>query len=298
MSAPSPALQAPRRSPFDAVPPVALVVGGIGSVQFGAALAATLFDELGAAGTVMLRIVVAAVLLGVLSRPRVQGRSAEQRRLVVLFGFALAGMNLSFYEALDRIPLGVAVTLEMVGPLTVAVATSRRALDLVWVAVAAAGILLLSGGVGSDLDGLGVLLAFVAGGFWAAYILLSARSGAAFSGGDGLALAMAVGAALLLPVGLADGGSALLQPELLALGASVAVLSSVIPYTLELEALRRMPTRLFGVLMSLEPGVAALAGYVVLDQRLSALEILAIVLVVLASVGATRSARREHLARD
>jgi inner membrane transporter RhtA len=201
-------------------------------------------------------------------------------------------MNLAFYEALDRIPLGIAVTFEFVGPLAVAVFGSRRRLDLLWAALAAAGILLLSelGGFGG-LDTTGVGLALLAGGFWAAYIVLAVRAGQVFPGGGGLALAMLISTVVLLPAGIADGGAALAEPDLLALGAGVAVLSSVIPYSLELEALRRLPAGVFGVLMSLEPAAAALAGFIVLGQDLRAREVVAIGLVVAASAGAARAAR-------
>ena len=274
------------------MPPAVLVLLAAGSVQFGAGLAATLFDDLGPGGTVLLRTLFAALVLGLLWRPSVRGRDRRDLWLVAAFGLALAGMNATFYASLDRIPLGIAVTFEFVGPLGVAVAGSRKALDLVWVALAAAGILLLSGfDNGGGLDGLGVALALIAGGFWAAYIVLAERTGQVFPGGSGLALAMVVGTALLLPVGIADAGDALLQPELLALGAAVALLSSAIPYSLELEALRRMPKRVFGVLMSLEPAMAALAGFVVLGQDLGARELTAIGLVVAASVGVSLGAR-------
>jgi len=270
--------------------PVGLVLGAVSSVQFGAALAKTLFDDLGPAGTVLVRLLVAAVILLAVWRPRVRGMTREQLGVAVVFGLALGGMNLSFYAALDRIPLGIAVTLEFIGPLGVAVAGSRRTLDVAWVVLAAAGIVSLSGG-GGDLDPLGVALALLAGAFWAGYILLSARAGRTFPGGSGLALAMAVGTVVLLPAGVADGGGALLDPRLLALGAAVAVLSSVIPYSLELEALRRMPARVFGVLMSLEPGLAALAGWLILSEALSTREVAAIGLVVAASAGAAITAR-------
>jgi len=267
------------------------VLAAVASVQFGAALAKTLFDDLGPGGTVFLRVLFAALLLLVLWRPRVGGRPRRDLALAAAFGVSLAGMNLSFYGALDRIPLGVAVTFEFVGPLGVAVVGSRRALDLLWVVLAAAGILLLSDfGDFAGLDSGGVGLALLAGGFWAAYILLSARIGRVFSGGSGLALAMVVASVLLVPVGVADGGDALLQPGLLALGAAVAMLSSAVPYSLELEALRRLPEPVFGVLMSLEPAVAALAGFVVLGQDLRARELVAILLVVAASAGAARGA--------
>jgi inner membrane transporter RhtA len=273
------------------VPPTALVLFAVSSVQFGGALAKTLFDELGPGGTVFLRVAFAAVLLLAIWRPTLSGRSRRDLWLVAAYGVSLAGMNLSFYEALDRIPLGVAVTFEFVGPLGVAVAGSRKPLDLVWVGLAAAGILLLSDFGTTDLDGLGIALALLAGAFWAAYILLAARTGEAFPGGTGLALALALATALLVPVGLGDGGEALLEPDLLALGAAVAMLSSAIPYSLELEALRSIPARVFGVLMSLEPAVAALAGFIVLSESLGAREISAIGLVVAASVGVSLEAR-------
>ena len=258
-----------------------------GSVQFGSGLAATLFDDLGPGGTVLLRVLFAAVVLGLAWRPRVRRLGRRELWLAVAFGLTLAGMNACFYASIDRIPLGIAVTFEFVGPLGVAVAGSRKPLDLLWVGLAAAGIVLLSGlgGNGGGLDGLGVALALVAGGFWAAYIVLSERTGQAFPGGSGLAIAMAVAAAALVPLGVADAGEALLEPELLLLGAAVAMLSSAIPYSLELEALRRMPKRVFGVLMSLDPAMAALAGFVVLGQDLEARESAAVALVVLASIG-------------
>jgi inner membrane transporter RhtA len=276
------------------VPPVSYVLAAVGSVQFGSALAKTLFDDLGAGGTVFLRVLFAAILLGLIWRPAVRARKRGDLALAALFGLSLAGMNGCFYASLDRIPLGIAVTFEFVGPLGVAVAGSRKPLDLLWVGLAAAGIGLLSsfgGGAGDDLDGLGVALALLAGGFWAAYIVLSQRTGQAFPGGSGLALAMIVATAVLLPVGVADAGESLLEPELLALGAAVAMLSSAIPYSLELEALRRMPKRVFGVLMSLEPAAAALAGFIVLSQDLGAREIVAIGLVVAASVGVSLETR-------
>jgi inner membrane transporter RhtA len=275
----------------DRVPPTGLVLTAVASVQFGAALAKTLFDDLGPGGTVFLRVIFAAVLLLALWRPRLGGRSRRELVLAAAFGVSLAGMNLSFYDALDRIPLGVAVTFEFVGPLGVAIAGSRRALDVLWVVLAAGGILLLSDfGAFGGLDTGGVALALLAGGFWAAYILLSARTGRVFPGGTGLALAMLVASVLLVPVGVADGGDGLLQPDLLAIGAAVALLSSFIPYSLELESLRRLPEAVFGVLMSLEPAMAALAGFLVLGQDLRTREVLAIVLVVTASAGAARGA--------
>ncbi len=269
---------------------ISLVLGGIISVQVGAAVATELFDELGPVGTVFLRLAFAAVVLVAIWRPPFAGLRGMGSRDVLAFGVAFAAMNTTFYLAIDRIPLGIAVTLEFVGPLGVAFAASRSRLDLVWAGLAAAGILLLSPTPGGDLDMVGVVLALAAGGFWAAYIVLTARIGRLYPGGQGLALAMVIGAVLVLPPGIAEGGGDLLDPGLLAAGFGVAMLSSAIPYSLELEALRRLPQGTFGVLMSLEPAVAALVGLVALDQGLAASEALAIALVVAASAGALRSA--------
>lgn len=279
----------PRSSPTDRVPPVALVLGGIASVQFGAALATTLFDELGPSGTTLLRLVLTAAILVVVWRPRPWRYTRAELRLAALLGLVLGLMNLTFYLALDRLPLGVAVTIEFIGPLGVAVATSRRRTDLVWAGVAAAGIVLLADLGGGTIDPLGLVLSLLAGACWAAYILLTQRAGPSFEGGRGLAIAMVVAALVPLVPGVLEGGAALLRPEFLLLALGVAVLSSVIPYSLEFEALRRMPAHVFGVLMSLEPGVAALAGLVLLGQALGMREVVAIALVVAASVAVTRA---------
>ena len=269
---------------------MAMVIGAIVSVQTGAAFATELFDEVGPVGTVMLRLAFAALLLVAIWRPSLAALRGAHASDVLAFGIVLAGMNTSFYLALDRIPLGIAVTLEFVGPLGVAFAASRQRADFVWAGLAAAGIVLLSPSLGDGLDALGAGLALLAGAFWGAYIVLSARIGRAFSGGDGLALAMLVAAAVLLIPGVAAAGDDLLDPTVLGVGLAVAVLSSALPYSLELEALRRLPQGTFGVLMSLEPAVAALVGFVGLDQGLTASEVVAIVLVVAASAGALRAA--------
>jgi inner membrane transporter RhtA len=265
----------------------ALVLAAILSVQVGSAAATELFDDLGPAGTVFYRLLFAALVLLAIWRPAVAGLRGEPLALVVAFGLCLAAMNLCFYLALDRIPLGIAVTFEFVGPLAVALASSRRRLDLLWVGLAAAGVILLAGPAG-DPETLGVVLALAAGGFWGLYILLSARVGRAFSGGRGLAIAMAVSAVVMVVPGVAVAGSELLDGRAIAIGFAVAMLSSVIPYSFELEALRSLPTGVFGVLMSLEPGVAALVGLVALGQALAAPEALGIALVTVASVGALR----------
>jgi inner membrane transporter RhtA len=266
---------------------VGLVVLGVASAQIGAAFAVELFDELGPAGAAFGRLGFAALILVAIWRPRVRGRARGDLGLAVGFGLALGAMNLCIYQAMDRIPLGVAVTFEFTGPLGVAVAGSRRALDLLWVLLAAAGIVLLADYGSGSLDPVGIAFALAAAGLWALYIVLSQRVGTRFGGGSGLALAMVAGAALVAPFGIAGAGSELLRPELLGVLIAVALASSVLPYSFDLEALRRLPARVFGVLMSLEPAVAALAGLVVLDQGLAARDWLAIGLVVVASAGAS-----------
>ena len=286
------------RRTIDAVPAPVFVLGGIATTQLGASLAKQIFDDVGPAGSTLLRVAFAAVLLVVIWTPRWRNHSRSELGLALAFGVSLAFMNLSFYESIDRIPQGVAVTIEFAGPLTVAVLGSRRALDLVWVTLAAAGILLLANAGGAGIDATGAGLALLAGVFWGAYILLSARVGQAFPRMEGLALAMVIAAVILVPFGVAGGGAALLEPHVLAIGAAVALLASAIPYSLELEALRRLPTGVFGVLMSMEPAVAALSGLIVLGEVLVAREWVAIGLVVVASAGAASFATRETVARD
>jgi inner membrane transporter RhtA len=280
----APATAAPRTA-------TAMVIGSILSVQCGTALATTLFDAVGPGGAVFLRSALGALALLALARGSLPPLRGSRLGDVILFGAILAGMNVSFYAALERLPLGIAVTLEFVGPLGVAVFGSRRRREAIWALPAAAGILLLSdGGGGAGVDALGALLALGAGGFWAAYILQSARVGRSHPGLGGLAVAMAVAAALVAPFGIAQGEADLLAPANVAVGLAVGLLSSAIPYALELEALRRLPNAVFGVLMSLEPAVAALVGFVALSQDLVPREVVAIGLVVVASAGALRSA--------
>jgi inner membrane transporter RhtA len=269
---------------------VPLVLVAITSLQVGAAIAGTIFDETGPAGTALLRAFFAAIILLAIWRPSVRGHSARDLRLVAAFGLVLGAMNLCIYESFARIPLGIAVTIEFAGPLGVAVALSRRRLDLAWAALAATGIVLLADPGGGAVDALGVLLALMAAACWAAYILIAQAAGRVFTGGRGVALAMAV--ALLVPLGpgIAGAGSTLLEPQWLAIGCAVALMSSVLPYSLETEALRRLPANVFGVLMSLEPAVAAIAGFAILGQDLRARDVLAIALVVAASIGVTRAA--------
>lgn len=272
-----------------ALGPVALVVAGGLSVQFGAAVAALLMPRAGALGVVTLRLVAAAVVLLLVCRPKLRGHSRADWGTVVAFGTAMGGMNILFYQSIERIPLGVAVTLEVLGPLALSVIVSRRLVNLVWAALAVAGVFLLGGGGFGGLDLVGAAYALGAGALWAVYIIFSARTGRRFPQADGLALAMVVAALLSLPLGIVDAGSKLLVPSTVALGAAVALLSSVLPYTLELIALRRLPASTFAILMSLEPAIAATAGFLILDQALSTTDALAIALVIGASMGAVRS---------
>jgi inner membrane transporter RhtA len=271
---------------------VALLLAAGTVVQFGAAFAISLFDRLGPGGMVFLRLAFAAIVLVALFRPMMRSRPPRDKREVIAFGLVLGAMNWSFYEALDRIPLGPTVTIEFVGPLSVAVWGSRRPLDLVWVALAGTGVVILADPFGAGgLDAVGVGLALFAGVCWATYIILSARIGRDWPGASGLAVAMVFGALLTAPTGVLEGGSALLEPELLGAGVIVALACSVIPYSLEMEALRTLPEGLFGVMMSLEPGIAAVAGFLVLGQGLAVLDAVAIGFVVVACAGAATSVR-------
>ena len=281
---------------LERAPSAGLVLGAMASVQLGAALATKLFDQIGSSGAVLLRLVSASIVLLLVWRPRLHGRARRELGLAAVFGVVLAAMNLSFYASIDRIPLGIAVTIEFVGPLAVAVAGSRRPIDLVWIVLAATGIIALAQGGTHGLDALGVVFALFAGGCWGAYILLNARVGRAFERGTGLTVAMCIAALVALPFGVVAGGGHLLEPRSLAIGAAVGVLSSAIPYSFEQEALRRIAPHVFGVLMSLEPGVAALAGLVILGQSLDARAVVGIALVVAASVGASRRAREAPVA--
>jgi inner membrane transporter RhtA len=290
-SPPAPAANAPTL--LGRVPPPLLLLCSITSVQVGAAVAVHLFGFVGPGGAVLLRVGGGALILVAARRGLPLRASRQAYGVAILFGLTLACMNFVFYLALARIPLGIAVTIEFVGPLGVAVAGSRRVIDFVWVAMAAAGIILFAPWTGARLDPVGIVLALAAGGCWAAYIILSARMGRHFSDNGGLALALCVGALLLLPVGLQSAGSALLNPLVLLAGGVVALFSSALPYALEIEALRRLPTHVFGIMMSAEPAVAALAGLVLLGERLSGRDILALVLVTGATLGVEGLRQRE-----
>ncbi len=278
------------------VPPQVLLLGSIASVQFGAAFANKLFAQAGPGGVVFLRLALSALMLTAVVRPSLRGRTRSDLLAVLAYGLILGTMNWSFYESLARLPIGVAVTIEFVGPLAVAIAGSRRLLDIVWVALAGGGVVLLAlRGDRHDISALGVLLALVAGACWAGYILVSKRVGSTFAQLDGLAIALCIGTLVVVPAGIVQGGSALLRLSVIGGGIGVAMLSSIIPYSLELVALRRLRAATFGLLMSLEPAVAALAGILVLGQALHAVTLAAIVMVVIASVGTTLASRAQQV---
>jgi len=278
-------------------PPQFLLLGSIFSVQFGSAFADKLFDQAGPAGTVLMRLGLSALILILAVRPKLRGRTRLDFCNVAAYGLVLGTMNWTFYEAIQRLPLGVAVTIEFTGPLVVAAVGSRRLLDGVWVLLAALGVLLLAfAGSHHGVTKMGVLLALIAGACWAAYIVTSKRVGTTFTTMDGLSIALCFGTLVALPAGIIEGGSALGRPSVVAGGLGVALMSSIIPYSLELTALRRLSAAAFGLLMSLAPAVAALAGVITLGQHLSAILLVALALVVTASVGTTLSSRRTPLA--
>ncbi|HEX3297877.1 MAG TPA: EamA family transporter [Nocardioides sp.] len=268
--------------------PVSLVLIGMLSVQFGAAVSKEQFSEIPPVGMVLLRLMTSSLILLVLARPRLAGRSATDWRPVLALGLALGAMNWAFYESFARIPLGVAVTIEFVGPLSVAAVGRRHPRDLVWVGLAALGVVLFGAGP-TRVDALGFGLALLAGACWALYIVSTAATGQRWPGVEGLAVASTVATLGVAPFAVASAGARLLEPHLLLLGALVGLLSSVIPYSLEMVALRTLPARVFGILMSLEPATAALVAALVLGEWLTPLQVVAIACVTAASVGAART---------
>jgi inner membrane transporter RhtA len=272
----------------DRIPAVWLVIAGIISVQVGAAIAKDLFDLVPPTAMVWLRLITSAVILLLVARPRWVGHSGRDWLIVLGFGVSLLTMNWAIYQSFARIPLGIAVTIEFLGPLTLAVIGSRRLVDLIWVALAGAGVALL-GLSRATLTVAGVGFALLAAVAWACYILLSAQTGRRWPGISGIAIASMVGAIALAPPAIVEAGGVMLDPTVLALGVAVGLLSSVIPYSFELIALRRIPPRVFSILMSLEPAAAAFAAMIVLGEFLSLVQWLAMACVVIASIGATRT---------
>jgi inner membrane transporter RhtA len=271
---------------------ILLVIAAAVSVQGGAAVAKSLFPAFGPPGVVFLRLLFGAIALWAIARPQLRRRPWHELRLVLALGVVLVSMNVAFYESLDRLPLGIAVTVEFLGPLAVAVLASRSRLDLVWIALAGIGVALFAEGGGKAVEPFGLALAALAGFFWALYITLGVPIGRLFPGATGLAPAMAVGAILIAPWGIVSAGDHLRDPQLVGAAVGVGLLSSALPWSLELEALRRLPTNVFGVAMALEPAVAALTGVIFLNEHLGLRSWAAIVLVIVASAGAALEVRR------
>ena len=287
-----------NRSPHPSIAAL-MVVGSCVSLQFGAAIAAPLFGVFGPALTTTGRLLIAGAVLIALFRPRFWTWTGRQWRAVVLFGLAMGAMNGCFYAAIDRIPLGIAVTIEFIGPLALAAVLSRRLRDGGWVVLAGAAIVVLGldgTGDGRPLDPIGVLFALAAGACWAGYILTGTRVGALVPGHGALAMSVVVGAAIVAPFGVGSAGAIVSAPVYLLPLAAVAILSSVIPYTLEFASMRGLDPRAFGVLLSLEPVVATLAGWMLLGQAVTWLHIAAMAAVVVASTGSTLSAARRPVA--
>lgn len=274
------------------IPPVYAVLLAIISVQCGAAIAKTLFPAIGAAGTASLRIGVSAVILLLAYRPNLRQITKEQWKIVIPYGLSLGAMNLIFYFAIERIPIGLAVTLEFVGPLLLAIAGSKRLVDYCWVVLAALGIVLIAPWTNDRLDIMGIICALLAGAFWAAYIVFGGKISKIMSDGHAVSIGMLFAAILVLPVGLFENGLANLTPKLFGMGVALALLSSAIPFTLEMKALGQLPPRTFSILMSLEPAAASICGFIFLQENLTFYEILAVVCVIIASAGSTLTAKK------
>lgn len=274
------------------LPPVPAVLLAIISVQCGAAIAKTLFPAIGAAGTASMRIGVSAVILLLTYRPNLKAITAEQWKIVIPYGMALGAMNLIFYLAIERIHIGLAVTLEFIGPLLVAIIGSKRLIDYCWVLLAALGIVLIAPWTNDRLDILGVIFALLAGALWAAYIVLGGKISKIMNGGQAVSTGMLFAAILILPFGFFENGLTNLTPKLFGMGVALALLSSAIPFTLEMKALGQLPPRTFSILMSLEPAAASVCAFIFLQENLSLYEVLAVICVVIASAGSTLTAKK------
>lgn len=277
------------------IPPLPAVLLAIISVQSGAAIAKGLFPAIGAAGTASLRIGISALILLAVYRPNLKKITVEQWKLVIPYGLSLGAMNLIFYLSIERIPIGLAVTLEFIGPLLVAVLGSKRTIDFFWVLLAAAGIVLIAPWSNNGLDIMGVLFALLAGALWAAYIILGGKISKIMKGGDAVTIGMLFASILIVPFGILGNGLSNLTPQLLGLGVALALLSSAIPFTLEMKALGQLPARTFSILMSLEPAAASICAFIFLQEYLTFNEILAVIFVVIASAGSTITSKtQEH----
>lgn len=274
------------------LPPVPAVLLAIISVQCGAAIAKTLFPAIGAAGTASMRIGVSALILLLAYRPNLRAITADQWKIVIPYGMALGAMNLIFYLAIERIHIGLAVTLEFIGPLLVAIIGSKRLIDYCWVLLAALGIILIAPWTNDRLDILGVIFALLAGALWAAYIVLGGKISKIMNGGQAVSTGMLFAAILILPFGFFENGLTNLTPKLFGMGVALALLSSAIPFTLEMKALGQLPPRTFSILMSLEPAAASVCAFIFLQENLSLYEVLAVICVVIASAGSTLTAKK------
>ena len=274
------------------IPPIPAVLFAIISVQSGAAIAKTLFPAIGAAGTASLRIGISAIILLAVYRPNLLKITPNQWKIVIPYGLSLGAMNLIFYLAIERIPIGLAVTLEFIGPLVVAVIGSKRLIDYLWVLLAAIGIVLIAPWSNNGIDLLGVLFALLAGALWAAYIVLGTKVSKIMKGGDAVATGMLFASILIVPFGILENGLTNLTPTFLYLGIALALLSSAIPFTLEMKALAQLPARTFSILMSLEPAAASIFAFIFLQEYLTFNEILAVVFVVIAADGSTITSKR------
>jgi inner membrane transporter RhtA len=274
------------------IPPTSLLLTSIVSIQVGAAIAVHLFPAIGPVAVTFLRQAFAAVILILVTRRSIDATVRRNARWVILFGVAIAATNLCFYSSIARIPLGVAVAIEFVGPLGLAAATSRKPLDFAWIGLAALGLGLLTPDIGTTLDPIGVAFALVAGAGWASIVVLSRKVGQTVTGHAGLALAMLTAALFTLPFELVIGGLGGLDVTVLAGALVVAVMSTALPLSLEFEALRRVSARTYGIVMALEPVAAAVAGAVLLSQGLDAKLLAAIACVTIAAIGVTISDRR------
>ncbi|GAA1180794.1 EamA family transporter [Nesterenkonia xinjiangensis] len=266
-----------------------LVLLGLACQQIGAALAVLVFPAAGPVGMVALRLLLSAGMLWALVRPHVRGLSARSWAVAAGYGLVLAGMNVAFYLALARLPLGTTVTLEILGPLTLSIIAGRSWLSALWAVAALVGVAMIGWDPATALDPVGVAYALLAAALWAAYILLTKRTGEEFTGLIGLTLGMTVGGLAVAPAAVMLSGPALLDPAILMIGLGVALLSSTVPYAMEMLALRRLPASSFAILLALAPAIAAAAGFLLLGQQLSGYALLGMGLVVLAAMGSVRS---------
>lgn len=276
------------------IPPQIFALLAMVSVQTGATVSKSLFQSIGPLGATFLRLGFAAILLLLFWRPDIRHLTRRQIGLAIIFGAAIACMNATFYVAINHIPLGIAVALEFVGPLGVAFLQSRRLKDLLWAALAATGIILLAPIGTTNVDLIGVVFALIAGIFWGVYIIANVQVGRAFSGGHGLALSMLVSACLIAPFGIVTGGSTVFEPHILLIGLAVSVLSTIIPFSLEMEALRRLPSRVFGIFMSVEPAMAAVIGFLFLHEIITVRDLVAMLLIITASIATSLEAKSIH----